>query len=106
VTVWLALVLGGLLTLAFKASFTLLGDSVRLPATVEAASAYVAPAMMAALAARAFTSNVQGPAGVVAIPAGAVAVLVATRTRSLAWTVAVGVLAYIAIDAALSVATG
>jgi branched-subunit amino acid transport protein len=100
----IVLVVGGVVTLVFKSSFTLLGDSVRLPATIEAASSYVAPAMMAALAARSLAANVDGLAGPLSLPAGFVAVAVAALTRSLVWTVVAGTGAFIAADAIVAAA--
>jgi branched-subunit amino acid transport protein len=93
----LVLLFGGVVTLAFKGSFTLVGDRIRLPRVIDEASAYVAPAMIAALMARSFASQAGGPAGLVALPAGAVALLVASRTKSVGWTMGSGIGAYVAV---------
>lgn len=76
----------------FRASFLLLGERMRLPASLRRALDYVPPAVLAALVVPIFTGTGGSwtPLDSSRLLAGAVALLVAYRTRSVPATLAVG----------------
>lgn len=82
----------GAVTLAARASFLLLQDRITLPPVLRRSLAYVPPAVLAAIV----TPALFEPGGVGVGPfdarlaAGAVAILVAWRTKSVLATLAVG----------------
>lgn len=93
---WAALVGMGLVTLALRASFLLLGERLRLPRGLERALAYVPPAVLAAIVAPALLAGDDGGGGAGDAPrllAALAAALAAWRLKSLAATIVVGMVA-------------
>lgn len=95
-TVWLVVAVIGVATFAFRFSFIyLFGRVDEVPPRIQRALRYVPPAVLAALVAPAIVT-LDPDAGVVAsladerLAAGLVAGVVAWRTESLFWTIAVG----------------
>lgn len=81
---WLVIVVAGIGTFALRVGMVMAADRIRIPKWLDRASAFVAPAAMAALAATAIagaaTSN--GPsAGITPIVAAAAAAFAVARTR-------------------------
>lgn len=90
---WLVIGIIGVGTYLMRLSFVALFGRQGVPVALEAPLRYVAPAVLAALVAPA----VVAPGGVLdlgtgnaRVPAMAVAVLVAVRTRSVIWAIVVG----------------
>lgn len=89
---WLGLLAATVASIGMKASMIALGDRVRIPAIVDRATTFTAPALMAALAARALAGTTTTPgAGAPVIVGAVVGVAVAAWTRSIPWTVGSGV---------------
>ncbi len=92
-SVWLTIIVAGIATYLTRASFLLLGDRVTLPATVQRALRYVAPAAFAGIAIPAalgsdgIGGSVPPDARILAVTLG---ILVAWRTRSVVACMAVG----------------
>lgn len=87
------LVIGGLGTLALRASFLVLLPGDRLPAWARRGLGYVAPAVLAALAVPAFlpsTWPVEDPGALARPAAGLMALLVAWRFGNVLLTIAAG----------------
>jgi len=99
--VWTAIVLSGIGTFAMRASFLVAADRVaRVPPKVQRLLRQIPPAALAALVVPALVR----PDGAVDLlhprfAAGAVAALVAWRTRSAALTLVVGMAALVALEA-------
>jgi branched-subunit amino acid transport protein len=93
-TAWIALLAASLLTLAFRAGPSLIGNGLVLPAALERANRFATPALMGALAARGVTAHAGAAGGLPTLLAVVVAVPVALRTRSMLLTVAGGVAAH------------
>ncbi|MEJ7845810.1 MAG: AzlD domain-containing protein [Acidimicrobiales bacterium] len=99
--VWTAIVLSGIGTFAMRASFLVAADRVaRVPPKVQRLLRQIPPAALAALVVPALVR----PEGAVDLlhprfAAGAVAALVAWRTRSAALTLVVGMAALVALEA-------
>lgn len=90
---WTLFATMGLVTLALRASFLLLQDRLTLPPLLRRALAYVPPAVLAAIVTPAlFEPGGTGSLGPVDVRllAGALAVIVAWRTRSVLATLALG----------------
>jgi branched-subunit amino acid transport protein len=82
-TVWLVVLLAGLGSYLFRISMVMLADRVTMPEKVEQASAFVAPAAFAALAATGITASALGADIAGALPplaAVAVAIIAVHRT--------------------------
>jgi branched-subunit amino acid transport protein len=82
-TVWAVILLAGLGSYLFRISMVLLAERVPLPATVERASGFVAPAAFAALAATGIATAAAGTDLTQAVPllaAAAVAVIAVRHT--------------------------
>lgn len=96
-TVWLAFVLGGIVTYLWRGSFLLFGDRVRLPSWTQAPLRYVAPAAFAAIAVPA-TLGDEGVGALVPptpdVVGVLVAVLVVGKWRSVPAGLVVGVAGY------------
>ncbi len=92
-SVWLTIIVAGIATYLTRASFLLLGDRVTLPATVQRALRYVAPAAFAGIAIPAALGS-DGIGGSIPpdarILAVALGILVAWRTKSVVACMAVG----------------
>ncbi len=99
--VWTAIVLSGIGTFAMRASFLVAADRVaRVPPKVQRLLRQIPPAALAALV----VPTLVRPEGAVDLlhprfAAGAVAALVAWRTRSAALTLVVGMAALVALEA-------
>ena len=92
-SVWLTIIVAGIATYLTRASFLLLGDRVTLPATVQRALRYVAPAAFAGIAIPAalgsdgIGGSVPPDARILAVTLG---ILVAWRTKSVVACMGVG----------------
>jgi branched-subunit amino acid transport protein len=90
-TLWLGILAAVVVTYASKVSVIALGERVRIPVVVDRASAFTAPAVMTALAARSLVHLRPGEAAGLPLALGLVAgALAAARTRSVPWTVGTG----------------
>lgn len=92
--VWLTIVGMALMTFALRGSFLLAADRTTLRPLVERALRYVPPAVLAAIVAPALAQSsgaVLGPVDA-RLVAGAIAGLVAWRTRSIVATFGIGML--------------
>jgi branched-subunit amino acid transport protein len=105
ITIWLAIVLGGLITLLFRASFIVFADASKFPDWFRRALSFVPPAVIAAL----IVPGLVLPPGAQhlslthpRLAAGLIALLVAWRTRNAMLTIAVGMGALWAIQWAVA----
>lgn len=87
---WVALLAMALVTYALRASFLLLGERLRLPRGLERALVFVPAAVLAAIAVPAVLAGEGGGPDLPRLAAATVAVGVAWRTKSLAGTIATG----------------
>lgn len=88
---WVALLAMALVTYALRASFLLLGERLRLPRGIERALVFVPAAVLSAIAVPAVLAGGEGGGpDLPRLVAAAVAVGVAWRTKSLAGTIATG----------------
>jgi branched-subunit amino acid transport protein len=100
-TVWIALVVASLLTLALRAGPSLINNGIAVPAALQRANRFAAPALMGALATRSVASQAAATGGIPVLAAVVLAVPIALRTRSIAVTVAAGTTAYLVAAAAI-----
>lgn len=92
---WIALVVASILTLALRAGPSLLGNGVAVPATLERANRFAAPAVMGALASRGAATQAAATGDLTVVAAVAVAVVISVRTRSMTATLAAGTAAHL-----------
>ena len=92
---WIALVVASSLTLALRAGPALLGHGVRVPAPLQRANRFAAPALMGALASRGAASQAAATGGLPIVAALVVAVVIAGRTRSMTATLTAGIVAHL-----------
>ena len=98
---WITLLVASALTLALRAGPSLIGGRAKLPAFVQHANRFAAPALMGALASRSIATQMSTPDVLPVLAAVAAAAPVALRTRSIAWPIVAGVAGFM-IAAALS----
>ena len=94
-SVWIALVVASILTLALRAGPSLLGNGVVVPASLRRANRFAGPALMGALASRSVATQVAVTGGFPIVAPVAVALVIALRTRSMTATLASGVAAHL-----------
>jgi branched-subunit amino acid transport protein len=94
--IWLVMLLGGALTFGMRISFVFLFGRIEIPATVKRALRFVPPAVLSAIIMPALILRNQSPdfsLGNYRLIAGAVALLVAWRTKSVLVTILSGMAA-------------
>ncbi len=103
-SIWLVMILGGLLTYAIRLSFILLLDRIRVPDWFQRSLRFVPAAVLSAIILPELVTrnNVldltwRNPQ----ILAGALAILVAWRTRNVLWTISAGMAALLILKAFL-----
>lgn len=101
-TVWIVILAAGAVTYALRSSLIVLLSSAEVPALLERAFRYVAPAVLAALAVPAFLA----PGGALALDvprllAGVAGGAVAWRFRSVLGTLVAGMATYLGLSALL-----
>ena len=91
-TLWMLFLLMGLITVALRGSFIVLQDRLSLPPLIRRALTYVPQAVLAAIVAPALfsSSDVTLIGFDVRLPAAALALVVATRTKNVLATLGVG----------------
>jgi branched-subunit amino acid transport protein len=94
-TAWIALIVASILTLALRAGPSLLGNGVAVPACLQRANRFVAPALMGALASRGVATQAAVTGGFPVIAPVAVAAVIALRTRSMTATLAASTAAHL-----------
>ncbi len=94
--IWAVMILGGLLTFGIRISFIYLFGRFRIPETVKRSLRFVPPAVLSAIVAPALLmpdNSVDISLGNFRLLAGAVAILVAWRTRNTLLTILSGMAA-------------
>jgi branched-subunit amino acid transport protein len=94
--IWLVMLLGGALTFGMRISFVFLFGRIEIPATVKRALRFVPPAVLSAIIMPALILRNHSPdfsLGNYRLIAGAVALLVAWRTKSVLVTILSGMAA-------------
>ena len=94
-TLWIALLVASILTLALSAGPSLLSKGVAVPAGLQRANRFAPPALLGALASRSVATQAAAIGCIPALAAVAVAAPIALRTRSMAVTIAAGCAAYL-----------
>jgi branched-subunit amino acid transport protein len=92
---WIALVVASILTLALRAGPSLLGNGPAVPAWLQRANRFAAPALMGALASRSAATQAATSGDFPVAAAVAVAVVIARCTRSMAATLAAATAAHL-----------
>jgi len=96
---WITLIAASILTVALSAGPSLIGNRVKLPAALQHANRFAAPALMGALASRSIVHQASTTDVVPVLAAVAAAVPVALRTRSMSWPILAGAAAFVVATA-------
>jgi branched-subunit amino acid transport protein AzlD len=91
---FISLVAASVLTLALRVGPSLLGNGVTMPAALQRANRFAAPALMGALASRG-AANAVATGGLPVVVAVTVATPIALRSRSVVATLAAGTIAHL-----------
>ncbi len=100
--IWLVMLLGGVLTFGMRMSFIYLFGRLEMPALMQRALRFVPPAVLSAIVAPALfmpENTLDVSLSNDHLLAGAVAILVAWRTKSTLWTILAGMITLLALMA-------
>jgi len=96
---WITLIAASIVTVALSAGPSLIGKRADLPAILQHANRFAAPAFMGALAGRSLANQASTVDLLPVLGAVAAAVPVALRTRSVSWPVIVGAAVFMVVAA-------
>ena len=96
---WITLIAASIVTVALSAGPSLIGKRADLPAVLQHANRFAAPALMGALAGRSLANQASTTGVMPMLAAVAAAVPVALRTRSLSWPVVAGAAMFMIVAA-------